>query len=210
MERKVELVGICGPICSGKTTLSKELVKRLDPLAGSLSFDDFQVKSAEWRRETTTGDWSNPTLYRYDEFAKALKQLKKGSTIRYEATSRESKDQNNELQTLTPNSLIFVEGFMIYHYSEIRSLFDKRLYLDITEEEMVRRRLERAALLGGDYTAEHIRWLLSGTKKFLEPQKSHAELILDGSEPITTLTNKVISFLGLGVNSLFRNPYFTF
>jgi uridine kinase len=191
------LVGICGGSCSGKTTLVKELqVKLLDKIS-VVSFDDYFLGKEMFDFEKIT-DWESPSLYDYNKFIDDLKRLRKGQAIRFECHSRESDNAKVKERIVFPKALTLIEGFLIYRHPVARNLFDKRIFVELPEEEMLKRRI--ASREGNKYwdNLGYIRTkFLEGQRRFVFPQKKYADLVIDGSEPIGVLVEKIKQGIGL-------------
>lgn len=185
------LVGICGASCSGKTSLVKELQERLLDKISVVSFDDYFLGEEKLDYENII-DWESPVLYDYKKFIGDLNKLKKGKEIRFASHSRESDERGVKERAISPKALTIIEGFLIFYQPEARSVFDKKIFIELPEEEILRRRLERRK---SDENWDNLKYLttkfLEGQKDYVFPQKKYADLILDGREPVESLAQKL-------------------
>jgi uridine kinase len=190
----MKMVGICGGSCSGKSTLAGELNKQLE---GSeiIHLDDFFV-GKETLKGQTVSSWEEPSLYRLDEFIEVIKTLKLGREVTFKANSRESRKEGLEYRTVRPRKYILVEGFLIYLREEFTKYFDKKIYLDISTEEIIKRRMGRMAQGGGQYPKNYLtEILIPAHQKFVLPQRQLAELIIDATKPINDLVKLSLSYI---------------
>jgi len=188
------LIGICGGSCSGKSTLAGELKKSLEEI-DIIHLDDFFVGKENLKGENVTS-WEEPSLYRLDEFKEVIKTLSLGKEVTFKANSRESRKEGLEYRTVRPSKYIIIEGFLIYHWDVFVKYFDKKIYLDITIEEIIKRRMQRIAQGGGQYPENYLtKILIPAHQKYILPQKKFAELILDATKPITELVDLSLNYI---------------
>ena len=135
MERvSPSLLAIAGSSCSGKDTLIQAM-RRMSPTPFSvLSFDDYFVGMDRLKGQEVT-DWENPNLYRYDDYVADLQTLKRGGAIKVECHSRESTLLGIRTRIVTPTRWVVVYGWLVLHSDEANQRFDRKVFLDISEEE---------------------------------------------------------------------------
>jgi uridine kinase len=188
------IIGIGGGSGSGKSTLASELKNHLGE-AELIHLDDFFVGKDNIKIEAVKS-WEEPELYRLDEFIKVLKTLKLGEEVSFKANSRESRREGLEYRTIFPKKYILVEGFLIFLKDELVDCFDKKIYLDITEEEIIKRRNERVIKGGGKYPENYMEEILiPAHHKYVVPQKQLAELILDATNNIDELVKLSLGYI---------------
>lgn len=188
------IIGIAGGSCTGKTTLLKELETRLGDDFASILFDDYFIGTENIKEEVT--DWESPSLYRYNSFVDDLKVLKKGKPIKIVTKSRESTDLGIRMKLVRPKKYTVIEGFLIYWDVAARELFDKRIFITLPEDEIIRRRLARSKGTSRWDAPDYINnKLIPGHRKYVEPQKEFSHLTIDGRKTIHQITNEVVSFL---------------
>jgi len=190
----MEIIGICGGSCSGKSTLVNGLISQLSNLT-VIHFDDFFIGKEKLEGQDIK-NWEDPKLYRLDDYENTLKKLKQNESVEIEANSRESRHEGLNRRILKPNDYVVAEGFLTFHTQESRKYFDKKIYLDISEDEIIRRRYERMKNGGGQYSDEYIqKTLIEEYRKNVVPQKEYADLIVDATKPPEEILNEVILFI---------------
>lgn len=193
--KEIELIGICGGSCSGKTTLVEGLKAVLGNQMAHLRFDDFFVGLDRLESRQIT-DWESPELYRYEDYIRSLNALKNGHAIEVECHSRECMEKGSSLVVVQPERFTVVEGFLIFYHLGARFYFDQLIYIDLPEEEIVRRRLGRTNSQHGWDDEEYIRGqLLKGHRRYVLPQRRFANLVLDGLSPQEEILRHVIEFI---------------
>lgn len=144
------LIGLSGLSGAGKTTVAEHLerqggVKRF-------RFDAYYKDEDQCPKigevlshsptEANRPHWDLPESLHLDEAYEALCELKKGNDIWLPLYSR--KENKRVGQTIyQPYPIIFAEGLMLFSDERIRELFDLCLWLEVSEEEALRRRLLR-------------------------------------------------------------------
>lgn len=188
------IIGISGGSCSGKSTLAKHLIKKLDH-SSLVHFDDFFV-GKENIDTSTIKSWEEPNLYRLDEYLQVLQNLKQGKETKMKANSRESRKSKITTRIIKPTKYIIFEGFLLFHPKGSSDFFDKKIYLDISEKEIIRRKYKRMNEGGGKYSDEYInKTLIEAHRKYIIPQEKHANLTLSATEAIEFLVNKALNFI---------------
>jgi uridine kinase len=189
------IIGIAGGSCSGKTTILKELRARLGDDMATLSFDEYFVGTAKLEGKEID-DWESPSLYNYQDFIADLKQLKAGKPITITPNSRESSKAGIRQLAISPHRYTIVEGFLIFHSPEARELFNKRIFIELPEDEIIRRRLARAEGTSRWDSPDYINnRLIPGHKRYVEPQKESADLIVDGLQSPHKIADQIIAFI---------------
>ena len=183
------LIGICGPSTSGKTTLCKSLVKEYN--SEHIEVDNYLKAKKDLPEEHGFKNWELPENIRFDVLMKNLEDLKEGKSTKipiYEC----GVDEITKFREVSPKEFIFVEGYYIFHNKEVRDLFDIKIYLDISEEEI----LKRKAKLG----EEGCEWVdkiylekifLPAHRKYAVPQKKYADFVIDGTLSKKEIKEKV-------------------
>lgn len=190
----MKIIGICGGSCSGKSTLAAELKKHLEGVE-IIHLDDFFV-GKEILKDKIVNSWEEPNLYRLDEFLEVMKALKLGLEVTFKANSRESRKEGLEYRTIRPTKNVLVEGFLIYFKEEFVKYFDKKIYLDISVDEIIKRRTQRITQGGGQYPENYLtEILIPAHQKYVIPQKQLAELTLDATKPIAELVKLSLSYI---------------
>ncbi len=188
----MKIIGICGGSCSGKSTLVNVLTSKLKELT-IIHFDDFFV-GKDAIEDQDIQNWEDPTLFRFTDYENTLRTLKGGKEIQIQANSRESRHQGLTTRILKPNKYIIVEGFLIYYTENARKYFDTKIFLDIPEDEMIRRRYIRMENGGGKYSDKYLReTLVNEYRKNVIPQKQYADLIIDGTKSPENILREILS-----------------
>lgn len=189
------LIGIAGPTCSGKITLLNNLRKELGDSIGTLSFDDYFIGS-DIQDVDTIENFETPDLYNFNAFYDDLRKLKKGQSITLRANSRESVESEIKEKTLKEAKIVIVEGWLLFHDPRCRELFDGKIYLNISEDSLTKRRYERTNGSKHWDSHDYIKAkIIPALHQYVEPQRDNADLVLSGDESEQVLLDKTITFI---------------
>lgn len=193
---EVLLIALAGGSASGKTTLTSELARQWGDQVATLSYDEYYILRRN--RQGREVDEEGPDVFDNEAFLRDLKLLKAGYAIEIESNSRETTAQGITRRRVEPRPIVLVEGYLLLHDPEAREQFDHTFFVNIPEEEMVRRRVQRRDPIHPNRhdTDEYIaNTMLPGYRRYVLPQRQYADVILDGMQPTTTLAQQVRSYL---------------
>ena len=187
------IVGVCGRSCSGKSTIAKRYEAENPASVIRICQDRFFKKYAD--------NWESPEALNNDNLIQSIEDLKHGkSTYVPSAGWTEIYDR-----CIEPKPIIIVEGYLLFENKDLVSLFDKKIYVDVSDVNMLYRRTKR------DNTSRYIDYtmhtVIPESKKYLEMQKSRADAILDGNLPKESIYNDFLECIQskrVGLKSLFR------
>ena len=171
------IVGLCGRTCSGKTTLSRNLAANNPEKVLVIECDKFERANSK-QKYNGFENVDHPDSIKFKKLIKSIKLLKKGKKVKIPKGRGEKKHD----LSLIPKDIIIVEGFLLFLEKELLDLFDKKIFIDISDETLISRRLlrKRHPKYDGIEYLENV--ALPFSKKFETIQKSNAELILNGEE----------------------------
>jgi len=116
-----------------------------------------------------------------------LKDLKAGKTIQQPVYSFIDHNRTSETITIHPRKVIIVEGILILTHSDVRAMFDIKIYVHADSDERLIRRLKRDINDRGR-DLEEVLWRYQTTLKpmhqqFIEPTKEFADIIIPTNRP---------------------------
>jgi uridine kinase len=174
------IIGLAGGSCSGKTTLVRNLAAHLGEDLSVFPFDVTFVGFDALRGIEVT-DWESPDLYRWDEFLHSIIELKHGRSVTFTAgESRE--DESIRIIRVEPRPIIIVDGFLALYDKRVRALYDRTIFIDLPESEIIRRRKAQADPDLPMDTDHYLNTrLIPGYRKYVMPQRRYADHIIDGT-----------------------------
>jgi len=156
------LIGICGRSCSGKSTVSKRL--------GEIYEDILYLKQDKFFRKGLD-NYDRPESLMMDKFIDSLKKLRKGNIVYI--PSKMSTEIFDKL--VFSKNIIIVDGFLLYVNKEVVNLLDKKIFVEVSDENLLNRRLKR----GGDFDNYEytINVCIPESKKYEDIQRERADVI---------------------------------
>lgn len=186
---KIKMIGISGPTCSGKSTICEKICKKIDSLHIKM---DYFYKDRIYHPKVK--NWHNHEVldcYKLDVFLDALKKLKKGGDIETPVYKRShGKQIRTEQKVARP--IILVDGMLTFVDKEINKLFDYRIFLDISEKEQLRRRLEREPDLDLGYFHQVITPMY---EKYKDNILKKVDVVVDANRPKNEVEKEVFGLV---------------
>jgi phosphoribulokinase len=174
------ILGIVGDSASGKTTLSKGLVRLLgEDVVTHICTDDYHRYDRKQRAERAITPL-NPDCNYLDIMAAHLNDLRAGSPI-LKPVYQHHDGTFGPLVYVEPDSFAVVEGLLGYHTPEMREAYDVRVYLDPPESLRRKWKVDRDCAKRG-YTTDQVLDDLDrrepDSAAFIRPQRRHADLVV--------------------------------
>ena len=126
----VKVVGISGCTRSGKSTLTKALKQRLGDYGCCSVHQDDHFHSKTYIDDQLSGNWDRSDAIKHDSFYEDIQRIIARNTDKVD-----------------PNRFglecfyVILEGFMLYHDSRIMELVDYPLWVEISKETCIERRM---------------------------------------------------------------------
>ncbi len=180
ISRSPFLIGIAGDSGSGKDTYADSIVDLFGThSAGCVHGDDYHL----WDRGRPV--WQaithlNPMANDIDRLAQDVLTLKRGLAIRSRHYNHTT-GMISKPRTVKSNDLIIVSGLHSLNSSLLRESFNLSVYLDMDEQLRKHLKIKRDMHQRGyshDQVVKAINRRQADAKKFIKPQKQHADLIL--------------------------------
>lgn len=162
------VIGVCGRSCSGKSAVVKELEEKYKGKFLHINQDKFFKKTAD--------NWERPDSLRIDRLIYSIKKLKEGKSTHI-PSHRWTEVFDKEVK---PHEVIIVEGYLLFVNEELSGLFDKKIWVDVSDANIVYRRTKR------DGTSKYLDYTMNvvipESKKYEEIQRKRAGVIIDGNK----------------------------
>ena len=187
------VIGIAGGTGSGKTTITREIVKRLGSDVTVINHDSYYRERHDLSYEERTKlNYDHPNAFDTEMFAEALRDLRAGKTIEVPLYDYTIYDRTDNTVTVHPTRVILAEGILIYHHEELRELMDIKLFVDADADVRILRRIVRDVRDRGRALDSVINQYLTTVKPmheaFVEPSKRYADIIIpEGGKNLVAL-----------------------
>ncbi len=144
-QSKPYILGVAGGSGSGKTYFAKALHRLLGDEKCEIVYQDnfYFDQSKKFDFDGGSVNFDHPSSIDFQFLANCLSQLKSG--VSTEIPTYDFATHSRPLKTVTvkPKKMIIVDGILIFHSEEVRSMLDGRLFFDTPESIRYQRRLER-------------------------------------------------------------------
>jgi|SRR3989344_227162 len=174
-----KIVGIAGGTGSGKSTLAIGLYRRYPDKIALMHLDDYFVEPEHAPIVNGIINWDDPSAIRFDDLYRDIVSLMHGKSVIVMTKSElynpgyDPELRNKIPYVIEPKPVILVEGYFTFYDMHVRELMARKIYLDIPIVESLKRRTK-----GG--SSEYYRDILIPMhKKFIEPTKQYADLVID-------------------------------
>ncbi len=177
-------IGVSGGTCSGKTFLASYLYRILgEERVNIISHDDYYKGwphlSAEERLRI---NFDHPDALDTALLVEHLEVLRRGDRVRMPVYDFKNHARAPGSREVVPKPFNIIEGILVFNEAGLREALDLRVYLEVSFDTMLKRRIERDVQERGR-TADYVRKQLSSTVypmhlQFVEPYKRYAHLVL--------------------------------
>lgn len=177
-------IGVAGGTGSGKTTVSNQILERVGSkhiayLPHDVYYRELDHLSPEDRARI---NFDHPDSLDTPLLIEHIKNLQQGKAVEipvYDFTRHMRQDYTTHVE---PQPIILVEGILIFAESELRPLFDIKIFVDTDADIRFIRRLRRDIDERGRTADSVIEQYLSTVRpmhlKFVEPSKRYANVIV--------------------------------
>lgn len=141
----VQIIGIAGGSCSGKTTLAQKIHEKLGTERSAILFQDsfYFDQSAHFDFDGGSVNFDHPDSIDFELMAEVLKSLKSGQSAVIPVYDFKTHSRLPTGQDFPVRSVILVDGTLILQQDILRPLFDQTCFIECTTEERLKRRLDR-------------------------------------------------------------------
>lgn len=205
LKQKPYIIGIAGGSGSGKTFFLKCFLEHFkkDEIC-LVSQDDYYIPAnTKTREENRVYNFDLPTSFYRKDFYNDISSLIKGEKVFKEEYTFNNAALESKILEIDPAPIIIVEGLFIFHFEEINTLLDHRIFIHADEEIALKRRLKRDLVERG-YNEEDVmyKWnyhVLPAFNEYLLPYKSQCNQVIENNtnneENIIAITNDISAYL---------------
>lgn len=178
------VIGIAGGSGSGKTTVVKQIIRRLPKDSVTVIpqdayyFDNGHLSAEERGRI----NFDHPSSIEFDLLARHIDALNQGEAIGMPIYSYITCSRAQETIEVRPGKVLIVEGILIFTNEAIRKRCDIKIFVDAQADDRVLRILQRDTRQRGrsfDEAMQHYeKFVKPMHEQFIEPTKQYADIIV--------------------------------
>lgn len=193
------IIGIAGPSSSGKTELSRQLVRTL-PGTAVVSLDSYYRGMEEIPlEERKRVNFDHPGALDWELLHRHLRNLADGRACEEPVYSFARYERTAQSRRIEPGEFVIVEGLFVLYWPELRSMLDAKVYVETDPAVCFARRLARDVAERGrtpeSVREQYERTVRPGAEWFVFPTRKFADLVVSGEEPLSNSTSAVLRAL---------------
>ncbi len=179
------IIGIAGGSGSGKTTVVREIVRRMSPhehvtvIPQDSYYKDQGHLSMEERQAL---NFDHPDSIDWELLVRQLRDLKAGKAIDQPTYSYITCTRQEETVHVEPSDIIIVEGILIFTCKELMDELDIKVFVDADDDDRLMRVITRDIVERG----KNVEWVIDRYTKtvkpmylqFIAPSKRYADIIV--------------------------------
>ena len=179
------IIGIAGGSGSGKTTVVREITRRMQPqeqvvvIPQDSYYKDQGHLSMEERQAL---NFDHPDSIDWKLLVKQLRELKNGKAIDQPTYSYITCTRQPETVHVEPADIIIVEGILIFTCKELMQELDIKVFVDADDDDRLMRVITRDIVERG----KNVEWVIDRYTKtvkpmylqFIAPSKRYADIIV--------------------------------
>lgn len=185
MSKKPFVIGIAGSSGSGKTFFLNCFLNHFqDKEVCLVSQDDYYIPVGEnmTAEENKLYNFDLPETIDKAHFLTDIQKLIAWKTVHKKEYTFNNPNATPKLLEIKPAQILIVEGLFIFHFTEIASLLDLKLFIDTHQEVALQRRLKRDFEERG-YSEEDVRYkwinhVVPAYNNYLLPYKDRSSQVI--------------------------------
>lgn len=194
-------IGITGGSASGKTYLLNRIQEAFtDKEISLISQDNYYFEYEKQIKEPDGSvNFDHPQSVDLLALARDIELLKQGKTISRKEYTFNNRDKIPATIVVNPSPIIIVEGLFIYYQPEIARQIDFKIFIESHEYVRLTRRIIRDQKERGrtleDVLEEYNKYVAPMYKRYVEPFRDDADIIIPNHKSMTKSVDMVILYL---------------
>ena len=186
-------IGIAGGTGSGKTTITKKIMREFGDSACILHHDSYYKAHDDLSYEERTRlNYDHPNAFDTDLMLSHIRALKRGETVETPTYDFTVHNRSSKTVTVRPARVLVVEGILIFADRALCDEMDIKLFVDTDADVRILRRIVRDVRDRGRSLESVVNQYLTSVKpmheQFVEPTRKFADIVvLEGGQHLVAL-----------------------
>mmetsp|Transcript_14782 Transcript_14782/g.25350 ORF Transcript_14782/g.25350 Transcript_14782/m.25350 type:complete len:468 (+) Transcript_14782:25-1428(+) len=178
------VIGVAGGTASGKTTVCKEILRRLDiQWVSTLPVDSFyRPLSKEEHDDVANYNFDHPNAFDWELLRSTLRDLKQCKQVNVPNYNFVTHSREEQTTPLYGADVIIVEGIMALYDADVRSELDMKIFVDTDSDSCLARRIRRDVAERGrtvdSVLDQYERFVKPMFDEFVSPTRRYADIIV--------------------------------
>ena len=195
------IIGIGGGTGSGKTTVVNQIISEFPKgEVQVISQDSYYNDTSHLNyKDRCKINFDHPKSIDFKLLETHLKDLKQGKSVKQPIYSFKTHNRTGNTTLTKPKKVIIVEGILILSDTQLRTIFDIKIFVHADSDERLMRRIKRDLAERGrdlDEVLDRYQTTLKPMhQQFIEPMKAYADIIIPNNNYNTVAVNVVKSII---------------
>ncbi|KAJ3428794.1 uridine kinase [Anaeramoeba flamelloides] len=183
LKKKPYIIGVCGGSGSGKTSVCREIIKKLPNKKVSIISQDWFYRPLNEKEKENIEEYNfdDPKALDNKLLLQTLKNLKAGSNVFCPNYDFVTHSRTKKKQLITGDVILF-EGIMVFHSKELRDVMDLKVFVETDSDVRLARRIIRDINERGrtimSVIEQYFKFVKPGYDDFVAPMRKFADVIL--------------------------------
>jgi len=187
MSQRPFVIGISGGSGSGKTTFVKELSASFSPNQVCILSQDNYYKPREEQLADHKGEknFDLPESFKEEEYHQDVLKLLNGEDVVLKEYTYNNPLVEPNLVTYKSAPVVVIEGIFVFHFADVSSLMDLKIFIDADEHIKLIRRIQRDKI-ERNYPLEDVLYryqhhVYPSYQKYIQPYKSECDIVVNNN-----------------------------
>ncbi|GAB4001159.1 uridine kinase [Spirosoma daeguense] len=201
MATKPFIVGITGGSASGKTSFLRDVVNAFTDEQICLISQDNYYRTLDHIPVDQNGvyNFDLPATINHELFAEHLSEIHAGKIVETPEYTFNNPDAIARTLVYRPTPIIIVEGLFVFHFPDVGSQLDLKVYITAKNQiKLDRRMLRDQAERGLSEEMIHYQWkhhVRPAYREFVKPHKDEADIVIPNNHHYKKGLDVLIAFL---------------
>jgi uridine kinase len=195
------IIGITGGSASGKTLFLSRLMEQFaqDDICLLSQDNYYRPKDQQTKDHNGIENFDLPGAIDDAAFAADIQKLRGGEIVSREEYTFNNSEKIPAMLHFHPRKILVVEGIFVFHFPEVASLLDLKIFIDAQDKIKLKRRIKRDnEERGYDLQDVMYRWkyhVKPTYEEFIRPHKRSSDIVIPNNHHFEKGLEVVVTYL---------------